>query len=289
MTIITTGAVTLAADAHRQQTALGLAPTGAGLAVRSGVHTGLTVSKTAGMGFQVALGRAVIAASTGEGGAYVATVTEAENGSFDVGDASRDRIDIVALKVDEASATPNAVSVTVIKGAYPASGQPVPPVIPAAHIGLAQAKIIAGTSAGNGGWSPANLADIRPPIVLANQTPGIGGDVELIGIYVRKSGTTGAPYYRKSLSGEVKLSGVVGATSTSVTHIPGQKYPAFRVPAEVAPPIQRLIPTGTDLATGGSALLYVNPGGLVEYSTYGSAPTTSVGSNFFLTLDGVSW
>ncbi|WP_159702643.1 hypothetical protein [Arthrobacter sp. 18067] len=289
MTIITTGAVTLAADAHRQQTALGLAPTGTGLAVRSGVHTGLTVGKTAGMGFQVALGRAVIAASTGDGGAYVATVTVAENGTFEVGDASRDRIDIVALKVDEAASTPNAVSVVVLKGAYPASGQPVAPVIPAAHIGLAQVKIIAGTSAGNGGWSTANRTDIRPPMVLANQAPSISGEVELIGIYTRKAGATGAPSYKLSTDGEVRLSGVIGSTTTSVTHVPGQKYPAFRVPVNVAPPAQRLILTGTDLASGGPALLYVNTDGLVEYSTYGSAPTTSTDSKFFLTLDNVTW
>jgi hypothetical protein len=145
--------------------------------VVQGVQAGLVLTKTSGMGWQLDIGRCIIAPATAANGAVVATVTVAETGSFAAGDATRDRIDVVALQIDETATTGNglpAVKSVVIQGAYPASGSPVTPTVPAGSIGLWSVKITAGTSAGSGGWNTANLVDLRPSLQLGPLVKPIG-------------------------------------------------------------------------------------------------------------------
>jgi len=164
MTILVTGRLTLAETEHRNQTALFLPSDGTQLGVIQGVQAGLALTKTSGMGWQLDIGRAVISPATAANGPVVATVTVAETGTFADGDATRDRIDVVGLQIDETATVTNGnprVKTVLIQGAYPVSGSPVTPVIPAGTIGCASAKIAAGTSAGGGGWNTANLVDLR--------------------------------------------------------------------------------------------------------------------------------
>jgi hypothetical protein len=164
MTIIVSGRLVESEAEARNQTAAALVNDGTQLGVIEGVQGGLTLSKTSGMGWQLDIGRAVIAPATAATGPVVATVTVAETGSFANGDATRDRIDVVTLQIDETATIANGnprVHTAVVQGAYPASGPPVQPAIPAGAIGLAAVKISAGTSAAGGGWNTAQLTDIR--------------------------------------------------------------------------------------------------------------------------------
>lgn len=174
MTIVQMGRIQATEAGDRNATALMLPTDGTQLGVVEGVQAGMTLTKTSGMGWQLDLGRCVIAPATAANGPVVAAITVAETGSFAAGDATRDRIDIVALQIDETATTANGnppVKSVVIQGAYPASGSPVAPAIPPGAIGLAQVKIAAGTSAGGGGWNTANLTDIRPNLMLGIVKP----------------------------------------------------------------------------------------------------------------------
>jgi hypothetical protein len=165
MTIIQSGRVAVSEAADRNRTALALPSDGTVLGVVPGVQSGLVLTKTSGMGWSLGLGRCAIAPATAANGPVIATVTVAETGTFADGDATRDRIDVVTLAIDETATTGNAlppVKAVVIQGAYPASGSPVTPAIPAGSIGLWSVKIAAATSAGGGGWNTANLVDLRP-------------------------------------------------------------------------------------------------------------------------------
>jgi len=138
---------------------------GTQLGVVQGVQSGLLLTKTSGMGWQVDLGRCSISPATPANGGVIATVTVAETGTFANGDATRDRIDVVGLQIDETATIANgnpAVKSVIIQGAYPVSGQPVTPTVPAGTIGLWSVRINANTSAGSGGWNTANLVDLRP-------------------------------------------------------------------------------------------------------------------------------
>lgn len=165
MTIMQAGRITVAEQADRNRNAAFMPGDGTPLGMIQGVQSGLVLTKTSGMGWQLDLGRCTIASAAVSNGAVVATVTVAETGSFAAGDATRDRIDIVGLQIDETATSGNglpAVKSVVLQGAYPVSGSPVAPAIPAGTIGLWSARIAAGTSAGSGGWNTANLTDIRP-------------------------------------------------------------------------------------------------------------------------------
>ena len=160
--IITTGnPVSLTTVEHRNQTAALLPPANTALAVRGGIHSGLGISKTSGMSFTIAPGRAIITPASPSAGPYTVTVIDPETLTFAPGDASRDRIDIVAIKVNESAEVADAASIVILQGAYPAAGLPVAPTVPAGHEPLFSVPIGAGLSAGTGGWQPSTATDLR--------------------------------------------------------------------------------------------------------------------------------
>jgi hypothetical protein len=162
MATITTGnTVSLTDQEHRNQTATMLPPTLLPLAVRGGVHSGLNISKTSGMGFSISPGRAIVQPASPSAGPYVVTVTTAETLTFAPGDATRNRIDVVAVKVVETAGTVNPGSIVIIQGAYPSSGAAQRPAIPAGHEALFHVPINVNMSAGNGGWTASSAIDLR--------------------------------------------------------------------------------------------------------------------------------
>ena len=162
MATITTGnSVSLTDQEHRNQTAAMLPPTLLPLAVRGGVHSGLNLAKTSGMGFSISPGRAIVQPASPSAGPYVVTLTTAETRTFVAGDPTRNRIDVVAIKVNETAGAVNPGDVVIIQGAYPASGLAVKPAVPAGHEPLFQVPINANMSAGNGGWAANTAVDLR--------------------------------------------------------------------------------------------------------------------------------
>lgn len=164
MTIVTTGGAELTAQAHRNQTSLTLLPGLDPLKAVDGVHSGLDLAKTSGMSFSISTGRAAINAAAGEDGAFAVTVTSPEVAEFAPGDSTRDRVDLVVLRTDATQGASGAAYLDVLQGAYPASGLPVPPAVPAGSLPLWRVPIAAGTSAGAGGWNRSKAVDVRPTI-----------------------------------------------------------------------------------------------------------------------------
>lgn len=166
MAIHTTGnTVSLTSQEHRNQTAALLPPFKTALGVRGGTHSGLGIKKTSGMSFTIAPGRAVVEPASPSSGPYVVTVDATVTLAFEPGDSTRNRIDLVCIKVDETAGAENAGSVVIIKGAYPSSGDAVRPSIPTGHEALYEVPIPAGTSAGNGGWATGTMKDLRRNLV----------------------------------------------------------------------------------------------------------------------------
>lgn len=165
MAIITTGnSLELTAQQHRQQTAAMLPSYTAALGVRGGVHSGLNMAKTSGMGFTIAPGRAIVQPASPSTGPYVLTSDATATMAFAPGDSTLNRCDIVALKVDETAGVEVPGSLVILSGPL-STGTPVAPTVPAAHEALFKVVIPAGTSAGNGGWSTANRTDLRRRVV----------------------------------------------------------------------------------------------------------------------------
>lgn len=135
------------------------------LATRSGVIAGLDLVKTAGMDGTITPGQAWVAGTSGAAqGGYPFTVTAAEPISFAPGDATRDRIDLVVGHVYENvfdSSEQTVGVIEVVQGAYPSSGQPVEPALPANSVRLFAQRINAGTSAGSGGFNTALTTNRR--------------------------------------------------------------------------------------------------------------------------------
>lgn len=167
MATITTGnTVSLTDQEHRNQTAVILPPTNIPLGIRGGVHSGLNLAKTSGMGFSISPGRAIVQPASPSAGPYVVTVTTAETRTFAAGDATRNRIDVVAVKVIETAGTANPGDIVIIQGAYPTSGAAVRPAIPAGHEALFHVPINANMSAGNGGWTASSAVDLRRQLTM---------------------------------------------------------------------------------------------------------------------------
>lgn len=170
--IITTGnPVSLTTAEHRNQTAALLPSSKVALAVRGGIQSGLGITKTSGMSFRIAAGRAVVPPASPSAGPYTVTVLDPETLTFAPGDVTRNRIDVVALKVDESATSDSPSSIVILQGAYPVSGNPVQPAVPAGHLGLFAVPINAGMSAGSGGWTPATAVDLR------RQLAGLGSSI----------------------------------------------------------------------------------------------------------------
>jgi hypothetical protein len=157
----------------RLATSVGMVPTGA-LASRSGVvpDGGFGLQSLSAMQCQIMPGRAFVQGVAAQGGYQVASDAPVALTVPD-GDPQYGRIDIIALEIQDqqfdSSGQTQAV-VVLIKGT--AAATPVPPVVPAAAIGLFQISVPSKTSAGTGGlaWSTA-VTDLRV------YTSGLGGIV----------------------------------------------------------------------------------------------------------------
>lgn len=229
MTIIQSGRLTATEQGERNRNAVMLTSDGTSLGVSQGVQSGLNLVKTSGMGWQLDLGRCMISSATAANGAVAAAVVTSEIGSFAAGDATRDRIDIVGLQIDETATIANgypAVKTTVIQGAYPVSGQPVMPTIPAGTLGLWAARINAGTSAGSGGWNTALLTDIRTPLSGSSQL------VTLRNLYT--NATNFRPITVRRIGARAVLNGAATNVGTT-TWTAGASYPLGDLPAGFAP------------------------------------------------------
>lgn len=164
MTILTTGAYDFPAAADRNRTSMMLAKGSAPLAVIDGVHSGLNITKTTGMGFSIGPGRAAINGATAADGTFTATLTASEVNAFDAGDATKDRIDLVVLQTYPGNPSTTGAQLEVVKGDLPVSGAPVVKATPAGALALFQVTIPAGMSAGNGGWDTTKVVDVRRSI-----------------------------------------------------------------------------------------------------------------------------
>jgi len=164
MTVITPTLVTATEQGHSLLAGMMFAPSG-DLSARAGVIAGLALSKTSGMGWSLGTGRgAVQLTSAADGGAPPFVITAAETGSFDAGDAVKDRIDSIIARL-----VGSAIVIQVLKGDLPSSGSPVAKALPADSERLWNCLIPAGTSVGSGGWNFANATDVR-------RWAGIGAD-----------------------------------------------------------------------------------------------------------------
>lgn len=190
--IITTGFTDLSAEAHRNQTAALLAtttsldPNGtpANLTVYGGVHSGFFLSGGSTLTGTVGAGRAIIPSASAEGGAYVVTMTEPENVTFEPGDGTYTRYDLVYLQIDEVPApaeppvegepepepayVPGA-TLKIVKGTG-VTGTTTPPIpaTPANSIPLWAVKIKPTTTVATG-YLAGNAVDRRARLKLANQ------------------------------------------------------------------------------------------------------------------------
>jgi hypothetical protein len=177
MTIITTGRLQVGETSDRQRAAVQVASDGTALGNVQGYLSGLVLTKTAGLSWSLSTGRGIIAAANAANGPVIATVTVAETGAWAPGDATRDRIDILTLLIDETATVANGnppVKVNIIQGAYPAAGSPVAPAVPAGQLPLWQEYIAAGTSVSTG-WDTTKLTDLRQQLLggLAPANPAV--------------------------------------------------------------------------------------------------------------------
>lgn len=165
MTVIASTLTSATEKGHSLMASMMFAPAGP-LAARGGVIAGLELTKTTGMGWQLGTGRGGVQwTSVADGGLVPFAVTAAETGLFSNGDATKDRIDKVIAKISAGT-----VQVAIVEGALPVAGSPVTPATPADAVALFSVLIPALTSAGTGGWSTANITDLRA-------WAGIGNDV----------------------------------------------------------------------------------------------------------------
>jgi hypothetical protein len=214
----------------------------------------------------------------------MAILTE-ELGQFEVGDATRDRVDLVVLQTYPALTATAATKVEVVKGAYPATGSPVTPATPAGALALFAVPVGAGVSAGNGGWNAATSVDVRKPLRLFGDVEKVAGTIPLVYPYKPLGLTYATPSYEKDASGRVWLSGAIGSQTSSVDLTQGVAYKFGTLPAGVRPLTDRMYPIGVGIGMDTSGLLYVRANGDLAYMSYVSVVTT----NFFFTIDGVSW
>lgn len=180
MTIYTTGAYDLPAQADRNRNSLMLAAGTGSLGVIDGVHSGMTISKTTGMGFTIGAGRAAVNGTSASEGTFTVTFTSSVTGSFADGDASYDRYDLVTIKTYENNPSTSGADVVVVKGT--ASSSPTVPATPAGSLALYSVRIVAGTNAGSGGWSTSKMTDKRRKIGVPefiDYTPTFGGFMDL--------------------------------------------------------------------------------------------------------------
>lgn len=176
MTILTTGAYDLPAAADRNRNSLMLAAGTGSMGVIDGVHSGMSISKTTGMGFTIGSGRAAVNGTSSADGTYTVAFTSSETGVFEDGHSSSDRYDLVAIQTYPNNPSSSGAAVVVVKGT--AASSPTIPSTPSGALALFAVKIIAGTTAGTGGWSTSRVTDKRRKIGVPefiDYTPTFGG------------------------------------------------------------------------------------------------------------------
>lgn len=207
------------AEDHRLAAQVGMAHSGPLLSA-GGVVGGLDFAKTTGMSATIGVGQAwVPGTSAADQGGYSFTVDAAEAISFAVGDATRDRIDLVVLQVRDNpydSSGVQAGRVFVVQGAYPVSGGPVAPAAPASAIGIFTQRVNHGTSVGSGGIDTSLTVDVRA------RAAAVGGVVQVHSQAERDAFTTfdGLQVYRLDLHTIETFNGASGTwkTPTSRRH-----------------------------------------------------------------------
>lgn len=145
------------------------------LHVWDGVHSGLSITKTTGMGFTIGPGRAAINAPSLADGTITAVITADEPGVFEPNDTATDRYDLVILRAYPDNPSETGVKVEVIKGVpgivgFPGSSVTGQTAVPAGAIYLYGVIIGAGMSAANSGWNPAKVTDRRRWIGVTEYT-----------------------------------------------------------------------------------------------------------------------
>lgn len=166
----------------------------------SGVLAGLSMTKTTGMGAKISEGQAWIAGTSADSqGGYPVTVDADATFSFAVGDATRDRIDRIVLQVQDnpydTSGQQRGI-IAVVQGAYPTSGGPVAPAIPANSVSLFLQRINHGTNAGSGGIDTSLTTDDRVQAVAAGAKIPVRNQAERDALLL----TPGLQVYRQDLS-----------------------------------------------------------------------------------------
>jgi hypothetical protein len=163
------------------------------LKVRSGILPGSTDGATAlagfalqdaaGMSATVQPGRAVIQGMATQG-AYPVTLSEATPLTFADGDAQFDRVDLVCLRVHDASYADDetTAALEVIEGTPDASA--AAPPTPAAALPLYAVPVPAGTSAGTGGVDWTAVQDLRVSTVATGGILPVYGNAAVPGSYV---------------------------------------------------------------------------------------------------------
>jgi hypothetical protein len=168
MTILATGAYDFpaAADRNRNSMMLQAGIDSNPLQVIDGVHAGLALTKTTGMGFQIGPGRAAVNGASSADGTFTVAVTAPEDGAFEPGEATMDRMDVIVLQTHPENPATSGVTVEVLKGTpyNPTGGTSSIPAIPPGAMHLYTVIIPAGTSAANGGWNPSKVLDQRRTI-----------------------------------------------------------------------------------------------------------------------------
>jgi len=178
LTILVTGAYDLPAAADRQRNSLMLAAGSGSMGTIDGVHSGMSISKTTGMGFNIGAGRAVVNGESDADGSFTVAFTSSVSGSFANGDSSYDRIDRVVIQTYPDNPSTSAADVVVVKGYADPDGNPSPPATPDGALALYDVRILADTTSGTGGWATNKVTDKRRKIGVpefVDYTPTFGG------------------------------------------------------------------------------------------------------------------
>lgn len=208
----------MTAEDHRLAAQAGITHSGP-LVTVGGVAGGLDFAKTTGMSATIGVGQAwVPGTSAADQGGYPVTLDAAEAISFGVGDATRDRIDLVVLQVRDNpydSSGVQAGRVLVVPGAYPVSGGPVAPAVPASAIALFTQRVNHGTSVGSGGIDVTLTVDVRVHVTAAGGPVNVHNQAERDALSPIYDGLT---VYRLDLHTTERWNGTSWSTPTSRRH-----------------------------------------------------------------------
>lgn len=208
----------MTAEDHRLAAQAGITHSGP-LVTVGGVAGGLDFAKTTGMSATIGVGQAwVPGTSAADQGGYPVTLDAAEAISFGVGDATRDRIDLVVLQVRDNpydSSGVQAGRVLVVPGAYPVSGGPVAPAVPASAIALFTQRVNHGTSVGSGGIDVTLTVDVRVHVTAAGGPVNVHNQAERDALSPIYDGLT---VYRLDLHTTERWNGTTWSTPTSRRH-----------------------------------------------------------------------